>query len=379
MKMLSVKEVAAKLLASDYMGNGRDRARFVRSLFSNTASMHAQSAEETFVKLGLVASNAFPGAAEYRKTQAYTEWCLRWKKCLWGDQALRCKWCDALFSSYLPFSSYVECCSKACSIRQSYARDKDAIMKRKSATLQKNYGVDSPAQSEVIRKRVRRTVRAHYGVDNPMHSDQVKAKLRQTNLSRRGHAYPTQDPQVMKKQKTTNLARIGHASTFNCPKVREKIKATMVARFGVPNPQQNIRIRQKTIKSAYRRKEFVTTEGARLRLQGYEPQVAEYLEGKNCLVGGVTFGIPYETDRPRVYFGDLLVTTRSGVRHIVEVKSLYTAGLSGVAAKYKAAQRFSEQRGWGDHVLIVWLGRPEKPKVFKGRQGLSDLRDYLGK
>lgn len=126
-----------------------------------------------------------------------------------------------------------------------YSCSSKCAIEKKSKTLIKNFGVDSPFKSEEIQKKITSTIQKKFGVDNAAKSKQVKNKIKSTNLKKYGVENPMQDDNVYKKSKNTKLDRYGDENYNN----RDKYKETCLDNFGVENPSQLEEIKQKKIET----------------------------------------------------------------------------------------------------------------------------------
>lgn len=144
---------------------------------------------------------------------------------------------------------YATTCSRVCN-----AKNPDRVKKARE-TLERNYGVSFPLQSEEIRRKVkdtnlsrygsenpaqnpeirdraRKTSRDTYGVDVPSQSPLVQEKTRDTNRERYGVDWVSQNREIRKKQERTNCQKYGNSVPSTTDKVKEKTRATNRARYG---------------------------------------------------------------------------------------------------------------------------------------------------
>lgn len=81
------------------------------------------------------------------------------------------------------------------------------ILKKKSETNIKKFGVSHPMNLNSTKEKQRKTVQDRYGVDNPSKSDQVKQKMKDTFLKNYNVDNPSKNQKVVEKIKISALKR----------------------------------------------------------------------------------------------------------------------------------------------------------------------------
>ena len=145
----------------------------------------------------------------------------------------------------------------------------------------------------------------NHGVNNPNKSKLIRNKTKKTNLEKYGVEYPTQASEIVDLRRSNNLEK-----------------------YGVISPTQLPEIYEKSVKSNYRRKEYVWKTGQVSIVQGYEPLVLKELEDLGYSFDQVK---TKATDMPKFsyihknktkrYFPDIFIPKDNIV---IEVKSDYT-------------------------------------------------------
>lgn len=360
-----------------------------------------KTAENRFVFHGLVQGPNVPESILYRQSKEYQSTLKRWHAYFLGDRYY-CAWCRK--NPVLVYGVLKDPVHRFCSIDCSGAwQGSIEYQKAWVKSIREKYGVDNPSQLKTVQDKRRRNNLRKYGVANTSQLASVQQKRKETVLQRFGTIcalqgteqqikarttmkerygveWAQQSKELQAKKEQTNLRKLGVRHAAQSKKIQGKIRATSMNRYGVPNPTQHPEVLRKIQKSLVQYKTYVANDGRRIRLQGYEPQVARWLEAKGARIESaekLEIRIPYTDaqNKSRVYFPDLCVKLKSGTRHLVEVKSTYWARQRNVVEKYIKAQLASEERGWGDHVLVIW--HKDSPlHVFKGREGLKGLKKF---
>lgn len=369
------------------------------------ADLDVSNDESEFIKLAIVAGPNSPERAKYVNSKRFKPMRDKWLKVyLTAIGEYNCQWCKT--GHTLPWgkggSLFVRPANKFCSRECSKAwQGSDEYQTKRKKEMLDKYGVENPMMLKRTKMRLSRslkktwsdrrdeilaamqkTCKQNHGVASPQQSRSVKAKSMQTMLERYGVEHAQQSENIRAKTVATNMKNLGVPVPAMSDAVQKKVRRTCVERYGVPSPMQSLEVRAKSARSQVKRKPYITLAGKAISLQGYEPFVARWLESKNFLIDSaerLKISIPYwNEEQKRYYFPDLCAKSPSGVKHLVEVKSTWWVRQKGVANKFKYAQLASEDRGWGDYVLVVWCAKTNAPlKVFKGRKGYKDLQDYL--
>jgi len=368
------------------------------------SDLNISNSESEFIKLAIVAGPNSPDRSEYVNSKRFGPMRDRWLKVyLMAIGEYNCQWCKTgrtipLSGGYLFTRPKNRFCSMACSKEWQGSEEYQSSRKR---DMMKKYGVNNPIQLDHVKRKssesqkrnwevrgdtilaaMQKTCKKNHGVKSPQQSLAVKEKSKAKMLALYGVEHAQQSKDIRRKTVATNMKRFGATSAMKNKKVRAKVMATCMEKYGVPFSIMSEDAKSKSAKTYRARKLFTTVSGRVLSLQGYEPFVAAWLESKGFTVDSaerLKIYIPYwNNEQKRYYFPDLCAKSSSGVKHLVEVKSTWWVKQKGVLNKFKYAQLASEERNWGDYVLIVWCQKLKSPlKVFKGRQGYKELVSYL--
>lgn len=211
-------------------------------------------------------------------------------------------------------------CSESCSKGSQEAYDK------RCRTSREKYGKDNVAQS----KHFRRKMKAYWDQFDETQRKERNAKRNKTLAEKFGSVRASIDYRSAKAI-ATNKIRYGGRSPTCSPEVRAKVEATNLRVRGVTNPSKDPEVMHKIMTSWKNRKSISLGAGVTLDgLQGYEPQVAQWLVSrgvKPTKVGRPSFAISYTyKGRIHTYHPDFLVRERKRYC-LIEVKSMYTAAL----------------------------------------------------
>lgn len=122
---------------------------------------------------------------------------------------------------------------------------RDCALKKTSLTIQRKYGVSSPAQLEEVRNKMKQTSLERYGVENYSQTKEWKEKYRQICLEKYNVENVFQLPSIKEKIKQTSLQRYGTEHPFQSTEIKDKQRDTMVERYGVPHVSQIPTVREK--------------------------------------------------------------------------------------------------------------------------------------
>jgi hypothetical protein len=225
------------------------------------------------------------------------------------DDILRCECGDPLvFSRFNSFSrddiksdsNYTKTCGKlSCKSKSGYT----STLK----TLEIKYGVNNIWDIDGFRENIKKGNLEKYGVEYYTQSSEFRKKTNETYKKNWGEGHPTQFKEVIDKRRNTNRQKYGHDCAL-----------------------QNADIREKSIKSSYRRKEFILPSGERIYLQGYEIGAIKILleefdekdiaTGKKLIKETGEFNYNHH-GKERFYFPDFYIRSE---KIVIEVKSEYT-------------------------------------------------------
>lgn len=219
------------------------------------------------------------------------------------------------FKPWLPY------CSESCSKRS------DECIAKKTATTMRKYGVSNVSKSPVIAAKIRKALSGR--------EEELREKWEQGVIAKYG-SLDAFYKSATKQRIATNRVRYGGNAPTCSKDVLHKRDMNYFKNHGVFNPSQNPEVWEKITNSWKKRKEIVIG-GVRFQgLQGYEPQVLEWLiksrNIKPCWIKTGKQGVQY-TDtngKMRYYYPDFWLEGPDGKTYCIEVKSTYTAGLNKV-------------------------------------------------
>jgi hypothetical protein len=206
-------------------------------------------------------------------------------------------------------------------------QSKDIKDKAKKTNIKK-YGVEHTFQSDVVKEKIKETMMERYGVENPMLSTEFKEKSQNTNLEKYGFKSHNQSNIIKEKKKQTTLQNYGVENPMKSEEVRDNFKHAMVVKYGVENPMQVPEFNDKSMKAAYKYKNYVFPCGAECLVQGYEPfalniLVEQGFTSKDIITDKVN--VPeiwyFNNDTNHRYFPDIYIPNEN---RIIEVKSDWT-------------------------------------------------------
>lgn len=187
---------------------------------------------------------------------------------------------------------------------------------RKEHSL-KNYGVENPFQRKDVKEKIKTTWIKNYGVDNPNKHYKIRNKIKETNIKKYGVDHNFKTDESKEKRKDTWIKNYGVDNPFKSNLVKEKIKKTNLEKYGVDNPQQNLEIHHKTLKTQRFLKKFKETD---LTYQGsYELDFLEKFYDIIDINNGLDISY-LVSDRNKIYHSDFYIPSKN---LIVEIKSTY--------------------------------------------------------
>jgi hypothetical protein len=198
---------------------------------------------------------------------------------------------------------------------------------KKVATLMKNYGVTNPSLSAPLQEKKIATFMERFGVRNPLQNAEVKAKSEATCLARYG--VKSTGGHVPRLQKLSDTWE--RKSKREIQAIVTRREQTYMTRYGVRCAMHVPDIVHKTLSSSYHTHKNVRVDGRSFTVQGAEGIFLQYasqylhLSVNNVRTADRVPTFKYEVGgKVHVYYPDFIV----GRKHIVEVKSTYTAGLT---------------------------------------------------
>lgn len=126
----------------------------------------------------------------------------------------------------------------------SSGRTKSTIQKKKD-TCNKNYGVDSPLQSNEIKEKVKLTCIEKYGTNNPMKNKTIKNKAIASTKEKYGVDHPMQSKEILEKSIETCMEKYGVARYSQTEECKEKVKNSYMTHYGVDHPMKDKNFQEK--------------------------------------------------------------------------------------------------------------------------------------
>jgi hypothetical protein len=298
------------------------------------------------------------------------------------------------------------------------------IKAKEEATCLKNNGVRKPFQSKDVQDKVKNTQIIKYG-GNPAKDEKVKEKIKNSWIKNMGmvpkeffqqeHIKAKRNKKLAsietkQKRLETNQERFGVDNVMQSDIVKEAFCNTMIDKYGVNYAQQSKQIVEtkranyyaehgvhhhfqrpeifeKFLDSVYDKEKYITTNGDRIGLQGYEPQVALALEDRGWFIRKPKQSIPYKFKKEKKIYHPDFVIERGDKRYLVEVKSSYTLlaknSYKKNKAKFLAAENITVDRFIlavalkSEIILIVnpgYLNRKDYKKILKGDISYKNVR-----
>ena len=204
-----------------------------------------------------------------------------------------------------------------------------------------------------------------------------RARCRATMLVNYGVEHPAQHIDIKANMVNTMLSRYGVENAQQSAKIRGRALQTNLLRYGYANPMHNAAVFDKCMRSNLRTK-FVYHQGRVFSLQGYEPQALAILHElaipMNMSEYQIT-GIPYVyKTKSRLYFPDFVLGNL-----VVEVKSEYTAGLTGAKdLRRNLVAKLRGVRASGKDFLLLVMNKDGTLYrcCFNSFRLTEDLRQY---
>ena len=195
----------------------------------------------------------------------------------------KCKICNKITNFKFSLDGYKNCCSKKCS------------KKLLQINNQEKYGVKNVFQAKIF-----------------------KDKIKETNFRNCGYTNNLNSPEGIKSKKETWSQNYGVDNPLKSPIIYERLKRTNLERYGVEYSHQNLKILEKSQKSAKTLKKFRNTD---LWYQGtYELDfLNRYYDKYPDLQRGPSIKYIYN-GKNRVYHPDFYIPS---LNLIVEIKSTW--------------------------------------------------------
>lgn len=292
----------------------------------------------------------------------------------------QCKYCGSkegkVFDKYRVYSNisvgWPNYCSESCSKINA-----EAFEKRKQTCLEK-YGVDNVSKNSIVSKKI---------VSSNKKARLADPTIIKRQIETRKLLYGDNEELLLAKRKKTNMKVRGVAFPTQDASVRKKCKKTWLKKLGVDNPSKSHKVQNK-IKTSWKRTKDANIAGhVFANLQGYEPLALEYLVYKYKVPASkikTNFsGIPYTYEnKNHIYFPDFKINI-DGARFYVEVKSVYTAGLSNTPsnpiADFSILKTKADAVINSGHIYILMILDDKKLlSITSGSPNYKKLRKALG-
>lgn len=172
------------------------------------------------------------------------------------------KWCIWSKSSH----SWMDVCSKSCSVNKTYINEKERILDQAKKTWQRNLGVNHPQKSSEVKLKMEETNLLRYGNKYQIRSEETQAKIRKTfNTKFGGHPFanveiklqleelrrertPEQLKLTSERRAESNLRIYGTPTPAENLEVRNTMKRSTFEKFGVTNVMKDETIRAKHLR-----------------------------------------------------------------------------------------------------------------------------------
>jgi len=201
----------------------------------------------------------------------------------------------------------------------------DEIKHKKSETCLKNFGVEHPMQSKEIQQKNIETINQKYSSNNISQVQKIKEKKKETFQEHYGVDNCFQSEEIKQIIKATVLKLYGVDNVSKSEIIKQKKIETCLKNFGVEHPTQNMEIMKKAIISMLSTKRYQFPSGRIDYLQGYEPQVIDWLltimDESNIETHDLVFDYVGIDQKKHKYFPDIHLKKEN---IIIEVKSFWT-------------------------------------------------------
>lgn len=245
-----------------------------------------------------------------------------------------CKICDKGVRYVNINKGYVKYCSNKCQLKDHWSNvSEDFILtreeKRKKTCIEK-YGVEHATMLESIKEKTKETNRRKYNSDYHLSTSNYRNRLKKILMYKYGVDNISKLDIIKEKKKVKSLNKTPREKKL----IREKYRNTILERYGVEHLSQDSDFLENVLKKSFSHKSYRLPSGKVISLQGYEPNIMDYLlkyyEEDDILytnksIEGKIGKIFYKNkNRLSRYFPDLYIISEN---KIIEVKSTFTYNL----------------------------------------------------
>lgn len=237
-----------------------------------------------------------------------------------------CQHCQGPTTFLNSTAGYYRFCSTTCSVRNTWATADDKYVKDRQSkceeTMTRNYGVSHPMKVEEVKAKMHATMNERYGAHATMLSPVLKRDFLEKNFT------PDKRKAYVKKAQET------WKSSFGTPERRSKAQKENLKNMTSQRREtlhETIRKNPGVCFTNRYKQHKILIRGRSFTVQGYEHHVIKYLVNKRGVdVNSISIypkAVPYtEKGRTRMYTIDMKAKI-ANKWYMIEVKSLYTAGL----------------------------------------------------
>jgi len=206
------------------------------------------------------------------------------------------------------------------------------------------YGVTNPSKLQEVKDKQKKTNLERYGVEYIVHNESSKEKMMETNLKKYGYSCCLQNKEIREAVKNTNLKKYGVENAGNHPDSQAKMKKSMLLKYGVEYPLQNQEVADKSFKSCFRKKIYISPSGKEIQCQGYEPfaldELVKTINEDDIITGCKNVPTIWYNDKngkKHRHYVDIFITSKN---KCIEVKSQWTIKKSkGIFEKQEAGKK----------------------------------------
>lgn len=247
---------------------------------------------------------------------------------------VKCKMCDN-FVRYIDINNgYVKYCSNTCQLNDYWSNVSiediaNRTINRKKTCISK-YGVDNYTKTIEYLEKSKKTNLEKYGTEYHLKTEESKIKIKNTLINKYGVDNISKVQYLKDKKREKSLSKNEVEKNL----IREKYRNTILSRYGVDHLSQDSDFLENVLKKSFSYKSYRLPSGKVISLQGYEPQVMDFLLLKyneydifyknrdiEDKIGKIFYQFNGKKSR---YFPDLYVLSDNKV---IEVKSTYTYNL----------------------------------------------------
>lgn len=245
-----------------------------------------------------------------------------------------CKICDKNVRYVNINKGYVKYCSNKCQLKDHWSNiSEDFILsreKKRRETCIEKYGVEHATMLESVKEKTRQTNREKYNSDYHLSTDDYKKGLKKILMDKYGVDNISKLDIIKEKKRKKSINKTPKEKEL----IREKYRNTILERYGVNHLSQDSDFLENVLKKSFSHKSYRLPSGKVISLQGYEPNIMDYLLKyyneddilyTNKSIEDKIGKIFYKNlDKLSRYFPDLYILSEN---KIIEVKSTFTYNL----------------------------------------------------